>query len=411
MSFIKFLKNICKQSNIKIYGSFVRSIFEKIFVSTADVGYADPINHDIDIVIFENKHAFTAEKDKFFEFISLMQIVSNTEKYDFNFYGFKVIDVVEKTINPNNLRPDSGIAKKFLIDIPHYVIMLQKDNFKIKIDMLGYKTENTEFNTWQNEFNINSLAMTENGIFSKDFYDLNVSESYNLYETINSIITKTAICNLPFNHLLNGFTHKYRNEKSNIVNQIVWFFSHRMKIITLGYSNITSDINFFDYVIERNEPCLLSGNEPPYIKIKLACDHYMSIMALAGLVNIRSSEWTDAIKCPFCRSDLNFALIDVPSNKIIIPKTPEKEMESIDDYEVADDLFSDENIEYITTIINKQSLNIVPDSIDNDTWDATGITEFIRPDLRASYERGRRNEDVRRVHPVVGRRVREDYLQ
>ena len=228
ISFIKFIKTICSQANIKIYGSFVRTILEKIFISTPDVGYADPINHDIDMVLYDNTEIFDLDKRNFYDFISLMYIVSNTDKYDFNFNGFKVIDIVEKTLRPNNIHEDVGFAKKFLIDLPHYVIILKKDDIKIKIDLMSYKIINSNFDTWQNEFNINSLTMTQDGIFTKNLINSN-ADSYNFYETINCIINKTAICNLPFDNLIQSFTYKTRSDKINICNQIIWFFSNRMK--------------------------------------------------------------------------------------------------------------------------------------------------------------------------------------
>ncbi len=388
MSFIKFVKTICLHSNIKIYGSFVRTIFEKIFVSTADIGYADPVNHDIDLVLYDGKEMFNTDIRHFYDFISLMQIVSNTDKYDFNFYGFKIIDIIEKTIRPNDIREEAGFGKKFLIDIPHYVIILQKDEIKIKIDMLCYKITNYDFDTWQNEFNINSLTMTQDGIFGKNMFDMN-SDSYNFYETINSIINKTAISNLPFDILVRHFTHKSRAEKINICNQIIWFFANRMKIISLGYTNIYSDNNFFDFQIENEEPCPVTGNEPPYIKIKLTCNHYMSMMALTGLVNIRSSEWSESIKCPMCRKDIDFAFIENKPTKIQTPKQPEKELESIDNYEIKDKIFSDENIQYITTILKNQSLGITAPPNDPPANQRTGLRE--------------------RVRPIVGRRTNEDY--
>jgi hypothetical protein len=38
---------------------------------------------------------------------------------------------------------------------------------------------------------------------------------------------------------------------------------------------IFSDEKFIDYKIEKEEVCILSGNEPPYISIKLKCNHYI----------------------------------------------------------------------------------------------------------------------------------------
>jgi hypothetical protein len=76
-------------------------------------------------------------------------------------------------------------------------------------------------------------------------------------------------------------------------------------------------------------------------------------MGLAGLVNIRGSEWTESIKCPFCRHDLLFIFIDKVPEKITIPKQPVKETVEIDKYETEKNLFSNENLKYISNEINK----------------------------------------------------------
>ena len=382
MSFVKFAKTICHQSQIKIYGSFIRTIFEKIFVSTADIGYADPINHDIDIVLYDNKRIFDLNKRKFYDFISLMQIVSNTKQYDFNFNGFEIIDIIEQTLTLNDERKDVGCLKNFLIDIPHYVIILQKDRLKIKIDMLAYKIITLEFDTWQNEFNINSLTMTQNGIYIKTSAD-NDTDSYNFYETINCIINKTAISNMPFESIARDLTQYLRIDKINICNQIIWFFAHRMKIMSLGYSDIYSDILFFNYYIEYKEICHLTSNEPNYINIKLLCNHYISIMALVGLVNIKSSEWVESIQCPICRADLNFSFIQKKPTLIQIPALPEKILEIFDNYEIKDSVLSNDNLEYIMAILNNKSFSI-PTSIQT---------------------------TPRESRPLIGRRIDETYTR
>ena len=354
MSFVKFMKTICANTDIQIYGSFTRNIIEKIFMNTSEKGYGDPINHDIDIMIYKTKYDYESDIINFSDFISLLRIVSNNLSFDFNFYGFKVVDIIDTTIKQSDIHDESGFNKNFLLDIPHYVIILMKDNFKIKIDMLGYKNEGS-INMWQNEFNINSLTFSDEGIFSKIIDPAN-KDSYGMFETIYSIMNKTAICNMPFESLFNDFGWKTRSEKVKIFNQIIWFFANRMKILSLGYTNITSDNNFFDYEIEKEEECVLSGNPPPYIKLKLACTHYISIMGLAGLVNIRGSEWTESIKCPFCRHDLSFRFIDRIPEKINIPKQPVKETVEIDKYEIEEDLFSDENLKYISNLLKNQRL-------------------------------------------------------
>lgn len=391
MSFIKFAKSMCKYSNINIYGSFVRNIIEKIFISSSECGYGDPINHDIDLIFYKNKYDYELDKKPFDDFISLLRIVANNSSYDFNFYDFKVVDIIEKTID--KIEASDGIQKEFLLNIPHFVIMLKKDNIKIKIDLIVYKSDDINFTTWQNEFNINCLSINNNGIFTNQF-----DESYGFYDTIHSIINKSAISNLPFNDMFYNFTYKTRKDKIKLLNQLIWFMTYRMKILNLGYTEVFSDIKFIDYKIEKEEPCELSGNEPPYIAIKLTCGHYISIMGLAGLTNIQTSEWSESIKCPMCRQDLDIAFNDKMPPKIKIPLLPEKELEVLDDYEINDKIISDDNIAYINHILKNQSLNNQPQP-NTRNWDTH---DWVAPLPQA--------EPVRRTLPIVGRRTREDYL-
>ena len=402
MSFIKFMKTICANTDIQIYGSFTRNIIEKIFMNTSEQGYGDPINHDIDMMIYKTKYDYTNDITNFTDFISLLRIVSNNSSFDFNFYGFKVVDVIETTIKEIDIHDEIGFNKNFLLDIPHYVIILMKDNFKIKIDMLGYKNDGS-INMWQNEFNTNSLSFSNDGIFSKIVDPAN-KDSYGMFETIYSIMNKTAICNMPFESLFNDFGWKTRGEKVKIFNQIIWFFANRMKILSLGYTDITSDNKFFDYEIEKEEECTLSGNAAPYIKLKLACSHYISVMGLAGLVNIRGSEWTESLKCPFCRHDLLFAFVDKVPEKITIPKQPVKETVDIDKYETEKNLFSDENLKYISNLLRNQRLPTedtqLPDLVRPPTPPAPpfngNITQLIGRTTRTN------------THTLVGRNRTED---
>jgi N-acetylneuraminic acid mutarotase len=244
MSFIKFMKTMCLNSNPKIYGSFTRNIFEKLFIHTSDIGYGDPVNHDIDIMVYSYKDDYIDEIQPFSDFISLLRIISNNTTFDFDFYGFKVVDVIENTIKANDITDVNGFAKKFLMNIPHYTIILNKDNIKIKLDLIAYKSQDYEFDSWQNEFNINSLSLSEEGILIKKNSGMNINNSsYNLFEIINSIMNKNAICNMPFMDIIDGFMNKTRSQKVTILNQIIWFIMNRLKILTLGYNEIYSEIN------------------------------------------------------------------------------------------------------------------------------------------------------------------------
>lgn len=66
LSFIKFIETNVPQSSCKIYGSFVRQMFEKMFLSTYDEsGYGDSENHDVDLHIFESKEKYLEFKTEF----------------------------------------------------------------------------------------------------------------------------------------------------------------------------------------------------------------------------------------------------------------------------------------------------------------------------------------------------------
>ena len=398
MSFIKFLKTICKLARPKIYGSFTRNILEKMFIHTAEIGYADTINHDIDIQLYNSKNDFEDDIQSFNDFISLMRIVSNTTNFNFDFAGFNIVDVIESTVKQEDVSEQSGFVKNFMINIPHYIIILNKNNIKIKIDILGYKLHNYDFDAWQNEFNINSLSLNEEGIMIRNLYEY--KDSYNMFEIIHSIINRTAICNMPFDDLLENFTRKTRNEKINIINQIIWFLMNRMKILSLGYTEIYSDKKFFDYKIEREENCILSGNEPPYISIKLNCEHYISLMGLAGIINVRSSEWTESLKCPLCRSDLEIFIGEKTPKKILIPEQPTRDLVKMDNYESQVDLISEENITYINHLIKHMSLPLPTQHETSNTSVQIGTNTFHT-----------RHSPPTQVHTLVGRRTREQYIQ
>jgi hypothetical protein len=396
MSFIKFLKTICKLARPKIYGSFIRNILEKLFIYTAEIGYGDSINHDIDIQLYNTKHEFDDDIQSFNDFISLLKIVSNTTNFNFDFAGFSVVDVIESTLKQEDVVEQSGFIKNFMINIPHYNIFLTKNNIKIKIDILGYKIQDYTFDACQNEFNINSLSFNEEGILIRNLDEYN-TDSYNMFEIIHSIMNRTAICNMPFDNLLINFTSNNRSEKINIINQIIWFLMNRMKILSLGYKEIYSDKYFFDYKIEREENCFFSGNSPPYITIKLKCEHYISLMGLAGIINVRSSEWTESLKCPLCRRDLEIFLVEKTPHKILIPEQPTRDLVKMDNYEIKCDLLSEENINYINYLIKHMRL---PEQQTSNTSIQIGTNTFHT-----------HHPPLTQVHTLVGRHTRELYTQ
>ena len=353
MSLIKFIETMCPSySNVTIFGSFTRNLLEKIFMNSAEKGFGNPINHDIDLTVFDNIYNYKNGKDNFNDMISLFKIIENNDKFDFNFYGYKIADITDKTLRESDLSQFAGFGKKIMLNVPHFVIVLKKNNQLIKYDLLAYKIVHDQ-NNWQNEYNTNSLSITNNGIVTNN---PNKEKSYKFFNILHSILEREVVCNIPFKNILQNFSSKLRIEKIQILNQIIWFMTNRTKVLSLGYNKISSDFTFFDYIIEKTEPCELTGNNAPYIKIKLECEHYISLMGLIGITNIRMSDWSESIKCPYCRANLDIKLIDIKPTEIQVPNEPEKNLIILDDYEIDMIINSNDNQSYISHVLNKNQL-------------------------------------------------------
>ena len=104
-------------------------------------------------------------------------------------------------------------------------------------------------------------------------------------------------------------------------NNFVNFIGFRTKILSVGYDNIFTDNNkqICDIYVEEKETCPITSAKPPYLSLNLECGHNISIMALAGLANIRQSDYSEAINCVMCREKLIPKMVDKPLNKIEIP--------------------------------------------------------------------------------------------
>ena len=79
-------------------------------------------------------------------------------------------------------------------------------------------------------------------------------------------------------------------------------------------------------------------------------------MGLIGITNIRMSDWTESIKCPYCRANLDIKLIDIKPTEIQVPNEPEKNLIILDDYEIDMIINSNDNQSYISHVLNKNQL-------------------------------------------------------
>lgn len=324
ISFAKYIENYCNIS-VKIYGSFVRQLFEKIFIYNYDeTGYGDTQNHDIDISIYKDENEFIDKKQNFYGLIDIFYILSKL-KFDekLNFEGFYLVKINDltitkdnETIHQNSLYPheleDNETTFKYLNN-PHYHFILKNINFDeyIVFDMFAYPIiMQNEYNL-NNDINVNKLILTSKGI----------STEFDFFTTLYGIIKRQGICNINFNHLienLKSMTLTF-NEKKKIYNQILQFIVYRTKILSVGYDKITSDYLLCEIEIEYKEKCILTELDPPYIKIKLECSHYLSVMSMAGITNIQTNEFTEQVVCPYCREKLIPNVSNKPTLDIKMP--------------------------------------------------------------------------------------------
>lgn len=67
--------------------------------------------------------------------------------------------------------------------------------------------------------------------------------------------------------------------------------------------------------VERIQDCEITGQTPPYLVYMLECGHEISHLVYEGIIT-NSNDYTEAIRCPFCRSDLKIEVRSVPPTKM-----------------------------------------------------------------------------------------------
>lgn len=342
INFIKFIETNLLIDTCKIYGSFVRQLFEKMFISSYDeTGYGDSENHDVDMTIFDSEESYINNKEQFYTIIELLENLQKIENNNITFNNYIIKKIYDLTLNCDyekrelqkrqerieqisvylqNYQPiyntkvanlEKSIRKKFN-GVPHFHIILYNidDDTYIIIDLLGYPISDTEYNI-NDDIDVNTLYITKEGIKSK----------FDFFTTIESIIKHRGILKMNIESMKNDLETKSLtfNEKSRLYNNIVNFIGLRTKILANGYNQIESDKKIIDIYLEKNNICEITDLHPPYIKINLDCSHSISIMALAGLVNIQNNEYTEYIGCPFCREKLLPKMIINNISQQIIP--------------------------------------------------------------------------------------------
>jgi hypothetical protein len=304
-----------------------------MFISSYDTsGYGDSENHDVDITIYDSEESYNNNMDKFYDMIVLFEKLEKINSDNNIFNKYKIKKIYDITLNCDNERRElkrrqdriteisrylqdyqphyttkvanleKSIRQKFN-GIPHFHIILHNhdNNTYIIIDLLGYPICDTEYNI-NNDIDVNTLYMTTNGIQSK----------FDFFTTMESIIQRRGILKINIENMVSDLATKPLNfnEKSRIYNNIVNFIGLRTKILANGYTSIESDTKIIDIYLEKEKICEISDLHPPYIGINFDCGHSLSVMALAGLVNIQNNQYTEFIGCPYCREKLLPKLIN-----------------------------------------------------------------------------------------------------
>jgi hypothetical protein len=329
ISFVTFIESEYKKNSIdswdtmtcKIFGSFVRQYFEMVYATPADQGYGDVFDHDVDIRLFDHMNSHS-DKKFLTDLIQLFKTIIISKTDEFNFNGYKLLYLEDKTITKLNEHDAEG--KKLLLNIPHYFVVLEKGDDQIHIDLLAHNPLNNRSSLWNNDYDVNGLYMCRNGIFTNESQNGNG----NFFKIQNSIMNRSAHVEYPIQTYIESLKSTplcralKRSAKVQIYNQLIHFIAFRTKIEEGGYTQV-SDGKMLSLSVEEEEHCTISDFEAPYIKVEFECSHSLSIMAFANIVNIRASDDTEAIVCPYCRANLIPKLVDSPAfQKITIPEVP-----------------------------------------------------------------------------------------
>jgi len=113
-SFIKFSEMNIKNANCKIYGSFVRQMFEKMFLSTYDEsGYGDSQNHDVDCTVFNSEEEYNASKNEFWNMIDTLEVMEKLDHIaDIKFGKYFVCKVTDITMNCDSEKRQKELIEK-----------------------------------------------------------------------------------------------------------------------------------------------------------------------------------------------------------------------------------------------------------------------------------------------------------
>merc|ERR1711916_20160 len=91
-----------------------------------------------------------------------------------------------------------------------------------------------------------------------------------------------------------------RENRAQILMRVVQTMEETCRLLDEGYTYV--DIGhgrMLKFNIERNEPCPITAQEPPYINMYLDCGHTLSLMAFKSIVVKGANSSTESIRCPY----------------------------------------------------------------------------------------------------------------
>jgi len=320
---IAFIKSIKQHTGIKnpnIYGSLCRQLLELPFSLAEKMktpGFGNSIHHDVDMVLFDQDDYYddTPYIRHIKEYFDIL-INKCHQKREIQFGEYKIIGVHETTVK--KVTKLEGIIKKNLLNIPHYIIQLQKDDNIIELDI---STRHPADTTWKYDFDVNTIFLTEKGFNAHE----------DMYDIINNIKIKQTRCLIDLMMYDRNAFEGYgmlKQERIPHLLQLGFFFTHRLKIIKYGYTNITSTYEVPEFKMETTEPCDITSMAAPYIAIKIACrckNRWLSIMAYLGILTRTGTKYTESILCPYCDENLRVKFVEKkPKEDKICKLEPEK---------------------------------------------------------------------------------------
>ncbi len=218
---------------------------------------------------------------------------------------------------------------------------------------------------------------TNTRIASIDYYGIHI------YDAIpDLVLRRVVLC-----HDLTKFIFQLTGTMKRTTRAAIWelilnVVTNDIEYLNQGYKYITIGNNkMIKFSTETINACEITTLSPPYIKIHLACNHSLSIMAIYGLVYDGEVEGSESILCPMCRRNL------IPK---LIQALPENEINNytVKDYVITDVKTNIVNEEFVFE--NKHStMNVIqqhfdePDNFINAIFDKS---KNMDPDIEEEYD-------------------------